>query len=127
MPAPRGVFALLVVFIVGAATMAATTPPVWPAAAVTWPPSRGLVVAEVVTGGVSASDQYVEIANAGSVDADLGGCELVYVTASGTTIARKAAFPGPLPLAPGQHLLVANAAGIFGPLADATYTGGLAA
>src|SRR4051794_41975572 len=32
-------------------------------AAVAWPPSSGLVVAEVVTGGASASDEYVEIAN----------------------------------------------------------------
>ena len=35
-----------------------------PAAAVTWPPSAGLLVAEVVTGGASASDEYVELANA---------------------------------------------------------------
>ena len=35
-----------------------------PVAAVAWPPSSGLVVAEVVTGGASASDEYVELANA---------------------------------------------------------------
>jgi hypothetical protein len=127
MPAPRGVFALLVAFIVGSATMAAATPPAWPATSATWPPSSGLVVAEVMTGGASASDEYVELANAGSADADLAGCELVYVTASGATTTRKSAFAAPLPLAPGQHLLVANAAGIFAPLADATYSGGLAA
>jgi hypothetical protein len=80
-----------------------------------------------MTGGISASDEYVEIANAGSTDADLGGFELVYVTATGATIARKAGFTAPLLLAPGQHLLVANAAGIYGPLADATYAEGLAA
>jgi uncharacterized protein YdeI (BOF family) len=92
-----------------------------------WLSSTGLVLAEVMTGGASASDEYVEIANAGAADADLGGCELVYVTASGATTTRKASFVGPLLLAPGQHLLVANAAGIYGPLADATYAGGLAA
>jgi hypothetical protein len=80
-----------------------------------------------MTGGASASDEYVEIANAGAAAADLGGCELVYVTASGATLTRKAAFTSPLLLAPGQHLLVANAAGIYGALADATYSGGLAA
>jgi len=30
-----------------------------PAAAVAWPPSTGLLLAEVVTGGASASDEYV--------------------------------------------------------------------
>jgi hypothetical protein len=127
MPAPRGVFALLIVFIVGFATVAASLPPGGPADYPVWPPSVGLVVAEVVTGGASASDEYVEVANAGGADVDLDGCELVYVTASGATTTRKTSFAGPLPLAPGQHLLVANAAGIFGPLADATYSGGLAA
>ena len=127
MPAPRGVLALLVSFIVGFATVAATLPPGRPAMYPTWLSSTGLVLAEVMTGGASASDEYVEIANAGAADADLGGCELVYVTASGATTTRKASFVGPLLLAPGQHLLVANAAGIYGPLADATYAGGLAA
>jgi hypothetical protein len=127
MPAPRGVFALLVSFIVGSATVAAAMPPNRPAAIASWPASAGLLLAEVMTGGVSASDEYVEISNAGAADADLGGCELVYVTATGTTTTRKAGFAAPLILMHGQHLLVANAAGIYGPLADATYSGGLAA
>ena len=37
-----------------------------PAAAVGWPVSTALLVAEVVTGGASASDEYVEIVNAGA-------------------------------------------------------------
>lgn len=127
MPAPRGVFALLVSMLVAGATMAATMPPSRPAALATWPSSGGIVLAEVLTGGASASDEYVEIANSGPAEADLDGCELVYVTASGSTITRKAVFSTSLRLAPGQHLLVANAAGTYGPLADATYTGGLAA
>lgn len=127
MPALRGVFALLASFLIASATVAATLPPAPEAAGSPWPPSGGLVLAEVMTGGASASDEYVEIANAGSADADLGGCELVYVTASGSTVTRKASFTSPLLLVPGQHLLVANAAGIYGPLADATYMGGLAA
>src|SRR5450759_2347517 len=92
-----------------------------------WPPSSQLLLAEVVTGGASASDEYAEIANAGPISVDLGGCELVYATATGTTTTRKALFASPLLLDPGRHLLVANGAGIYGPLADATYTGGFAA
>src|ERR1035437_6828381 len=126
MPVPRGVFALLFSFMIASATVAATMPPGLAGTGPSWAPAGGLLLAEVMTGGASASDEYVEIANAGSADADLGGCELVYVTASGATLTRKAGFAAPLVLRPGQHLLVANAAGIFGPLADATYAGGLA-
>jgi len=127
MPAPRRIFFPLVSILVAAAAAAATLPPGLAAAGPTWPPSSGLVLAEVVTGGASASDEYVEISNAGTTAADLGGCEVIYVTASGATTTRKAGFVEPLLLGPGQHLLVANAAGIYGPLADATYSSGLAA
>src|ERR1035437_257525 len=126
MPAPRRVCAVLaLVLIMSAAAAAALSPGL--AAAAAWPSSTGLLLAEVVTGGLSASDEYVEIANAGPLAADLGDCELIYVTASGATTTRKALFGAPLLLAPGQHLLVANAAGIYGTIADATYSGGLAA
>jgi hypothetical protein len=127
MPSPRGVFVLLVSVLLMVATVAAALPPGLAAAGGAGTPSGLLVLAEVMTGGASASDEYVEIANAGSSDADLGGCELIYVTASGATVTRKTGFVAPLLLAPGQHLLVANSAGIYGPLADATYAGGLAA
>lgn len=126
MPAPRRVYAVLSLVLVMSASVAAALSPGL-AAAAAWPASTGLLLAEVVTGGLSASDEYVEIANAGPVAADLGGCELIYVTASGATTTRKALFSAPLLLAPGQHLLVANTAGIYGPMADATYSGGLAA
>ena len=126
MPAPRRVYAVLSLVLVMSASVAAALSPGL-AAAAAWPASTGLLLAEVVTGGLSASDEYVEIANAGPLAADLGDCELIYITASGATTTRKALFSAPLLLAPGQHLLVANAAGIYGPMADATYSGGLAA
>jgi hypothetical protein len=98
-----------------------------PAAAVAWPPSTGLLLAEVVTGGASASDEYVEITNAGPVPADLAGMELVYVTSWGSTVTRKAAWSDLELLGTGQHLLVANSLGVFASTADATYSGGFAA
>ena len=105
----------------------ARTPNLRPAAAVTWPPSAGLLIAEVVTGGASASDEYVEITNAGAMPADLAGLELVYVTSSGSTVTRKATWTELTQLVTGQHLLVANAVGTYASTADATYSGGLAA
>ena len=96
-------------------------------AVVAWPPSTALLVAEVVTGGASASDEYVELTNASSVPVDLAGLEVVYVTSSGSTVTRKASWTTTLLLDPGRHLLVANASGTFAASADATYSGGFAA
>ncbi len=137
MRAPRsaafGAFAslfLLATLVGGSPRPAATPAPLAnlrPAAAVAWPPSAGLLVAEVVTGGASASDEYVEITNAGPAPADLAGMELAYVTSSGSTVTRKATWSQLTLLAHGQHLLVANALGSFAATADATYAGGLAA
>jgi hypothetical protein len=127
MSAPRGVFAALVSFLVAVAAVAATVSAGYAVTPVSWPPSTGLVLAEIVTGGVSASDEFVEIANAAGVPLDLNGMEVVYVTASGSAVTRKASFASPLPLAPGQHILLANGAGMYGPLADVTYSGGIAA
>jgi hypothetical protein len=93
---------------------------------VSWPPST-LVVSEVQTGGTSASDEFVEVANQGAAAVDLGGLELVYVTASGTTITRKATWASPAILDPGRRTLVVNSAGAFVSIGDAAYTGGLAA
>ena len=56
MRAPRGVFALLVPLMVASAAISATLPPGLAAADPAWPASGGLVLAEVMTGGVSASD-----------------------------------------------------------------------
>ena len=96
-----------------------------PVADVGWPVST-LVVSEVQTGGTSASDEFVEIANQGSAPVDLAGFEVVYVTASGTTITRKASWAVPTVLEPGRRLLLANGLGVFAAIADATYSGGLA-
>ena len=94
--------------------------------AVAWPTST-LVISEIQTGGASASDEFAELANAGSVGVDLIGLELVYVTSSGSTVTRKATWPTSRILDAGRHLLVANAAGIVAASADATYSGGFAA
>ena len=96
-------------------------------AAVGWPVSDSLLLAEVVTGGASASDEFVEVTNSGPAPADLYGLELVYATSSGSTVTRKATWAAHLLLGPGRHLLLANVAGAYAGLADATWSGGLAA
>jgi hypothetical protein len=97
-----------------------------PLAAVTWPVST-LLVSEMQTGGASASDEFAEITNVGPAPVDLAGLELVYATSTGSTVTRKASWTTSLILGIGRHLLVANTAGIYAPLADATYSGGFAA
>ncbi len=101
--------------------------PMAPAAVVGWPVSTGLLVAEVVTGGASASDEFIEITNAGPLQLDLAGHEIVYVTASGATATRKAAWTSSPVVEPGRHVLLANALGVHAAAADADYSGGLAA
>ncbi len=96
------------------------------AAVVSWPPST-LLLSEVMTSGSSASDEFVELTNAGPVAVDLAGLEIVYVTASGSTITRKGSWAESMALEPGRHVLLANALGVHAPGADATYSGGLAA
>src|SRR4051794_29316806 len=121
--------AFLVVLLLGVAGSPPAPRPIalGAAAAVTWPPSTGLLVAEVVTGGASASDEYVELANAGATSVDLAGLEVAYVTSSGTTVTRKASWTTTRIVDPGQHVLIANSSGIFAAGADATYSGGIAA
>jgi hypothetical protein len=80
------------------------------AAAVGWPTST-LVLSEVQTGGASASDEFIEIANQGPAATDLFGLELVYATSSGSTVTRKATWGSSRLLAPGQRFLLANASG----------------
>ena len=58
---------------------------------------------------------------------DLAGLELVYATASGSTVTRKATWTASTELAAGQRLLVANGSGSHAPVADTTYSGGFAA
>ena len=94
---------------------------------VPWTPSPGLLVAEVVTGGASASDELIELTNASASPLDLNGLEVVYITSSGATVTRKASWTASLVLEPGRHLLLANSLGVYASDADATYSGGLAA
>ena len=96
------------------------------AGAVSWPPST-LVVSEVQTGGASASDEFVEVANQGGSPVDLLGLEVVYATSSGSTVTRKATWATSLVLDPGRRILLANAAGLFAAVADSTYSSGFAA
>jgi hypothetical protein len=87
-----------------------------------------LLVSEVMTGGASASDEYIELYNPGPAFLPLEGLEVIYVTASGGTITRKATWSSGSPSVPaGAHVLAANAAGIFASVADVTYDNGLAA
>jgi hypothetical protein len=87
-----------------------------------------LVISEVVTGGASASDELIELYNPSGEALPLEGLELVYVTASGATISRRAAWSlGADSLPAGAHLLVANELGVFAPIADALYSSGMAA
>ena len=87
-----------------------------------------LVVSEVMTGGSSASDELIELYNPSPAPLPLEGLELVYVTASGATVSRRAAWDlGAPAVPPGAHVLVANELGIFAPIADALYASGMAA
>jgi outer membrane biosynthesis protein TonB len=96
------------------------------AASVAWPVST-LVVSEVQTGGSSASDEFVEIANQGDAPVDLIGLEVVYATSSGSTVTRKATWTASTVLPPGRRVLLVNSVGSYVALGDATYTGGFAA
>lgn len=95
--------------------------------AVAWPTSSGLLIAEVVTGGASASDEYFELTNAGSTGLDLDGLEIAYASSAGASATKRVGWTAPLLIGPGRHLLIANSAGIFAAGADATYSAGIAA
>ena len=96
------------------------------AAVVGWPPSPDIVIGEVVTGGASGSDEYFELYNAGEGAVQLGGLEVVYVSASGKSVTRKHQWSD-RQLGAGGRLLLANADGAFAAIADHTYSGGLSA
>ena len=128
---PRGYALLAIVMLFASATGAiasAATPvpvPITAAHPAVEPHVPRLLVGEVVTGGSSASDEWIELYNAGAVAEDLVGLELVYVTATGGTISRKQAWESSLLLEPGRHLLVANGDGAYASLSDGMYAGGL--
>ncbi len=114
---------LLAVFLVVAA--AATLPAV---AAPTRGAADHLVISEVVTGGASASDELIELHNPTAAHLPLEGLELIYASATGATVSRRATWAlGAPEVPPGGHVLVANEAGIYAAVADATYASGMAA
>src|SRR3954467_5856372 len=95
--------ALLIALSIAGAVGAGQAGLVVPAVAVAWPPSAALLVSEVQTGGASASDEFIEITNAGSNSVDLAGLELAYVTSTGGTVTKKASWTGSLLLGSGRH------------------------
>lgn len=87
-----------------------------------------LVVSEVVTGASGASDELIELYNPTAGSLPLEGLELVYASASGLTVSRRATWElGADEVPPGGHVLVANELGVYAPIADATYASGMAA
>ena len=100
--------AMLIVLLFRGAAGPAVVPPLAadPVAAVAWPPSSGLLVAEIVTGGASASDEYIELANASGAPLDLAGLEVAYVTSSGATVTKKAGWTATTIVGPGRHVLL---------------------
>jgi Lamin Tail Domain len=122
---------LLVVLSTTVAVNVETAGPVAPAGdagALAVEPIGHLLVSEVMTGGAGASDELIELYNPSSSALPLEGLEVIYVTATGGTITRKASWAAGAPSLPaGAHLLIANAAGVFAGVADVTYTNGLAA
>ena len=91
-------------------------------------PPNHLVISEIVTGGASASDELIEIYNPTAEPLPLEGLELVYASASGATVSRRAAWTlGAPEVPPGHHVLLANELGVYAPIADALYASGMAA
>lgn len=90
-------------------------------------PVDHLVVSEVMTGGASASDELIEIYNPSAAPLPLEGLELIYVSATGATVSRRAAWGVGAPaVPPGAHVLVVNELGVFASIADAVYASGMA-
>lgn len=119
-PITRRLLAILLV-IAGFAAVPAAPAPVRGAA-------DHLVISEVVTGGASASDELIELYNPTAAPLPLEGLELIYASATGTTVSRRATWAlGAPEVRAGGHLLVANEAGIYASVADATYASGMAA
>ncbi len=86
------------------------------------------MVSEVVTGGASASDELIELYNPTAASLPLDGLEVVYVSASGASISRRAAWAAGAPQVPaGGHVLLANEAGAYAGIADVLYASGMAA
>ena len=119
-------FARSVAAVAAVATLVASALPIGAASALEAPDH--LVVSEVVTGGATASDELIELYNPTAASLPLEGLELIYVSSTGATIARRAAWAaGAASVPAGGHVLVANEAGIYASVADAVYASGMAA
>jgi hypothetical protein len=122
---PRLLSALIVMACIAAA-LAPMSPIEVAGAAITQ--ADHLVISEVVTGGASSSDELIELHNPTDAALPLEGLEVIYVTATGATITRRAAWQlGAPSVPPGGHVLIANATGVYAAIADATYASGMAA
>ncbi len=85
-----------------------------------------LLLSEVLTGGVTAVDEYVRIEASGGLPVDLRDTELVYISASGLTTRRLVNLTIAGSLAPGDSLLLAHALGSFASSAQLTWSDGIA-
>ena len=85
-----------------------------------------LLLSEILTGGTSATDEYVRIEASGAAPIALDGVELIYVSASGLTTRRLVTLDPTVLLAPGASILLAHALGSFGPAAHQTWSDGIA-
>lgn len=111
-----------------AVVLSASVVPSVPASSAAADAPDHLVVSEIVTGGATASDEMIELYNPTAGPLPLEGLELVYASASGLTVTRRAAWELGAPEVPaGGHVLVAHQDGIFAAIADATYAAGMAA
>ncbi|MGH2483992.1 MAG: lamin tail domain-containing protein, partial [Candidatus Limnocylindria bacterium] len=87
MRTPRGLFALVVLLLCIAISDVVRAAPI-EGDEVSSATAGHLVISEVMTGGASASDEFVELYNPHAAALPLEGLELIYVTASGATITR---------------------------------------
>lgn len=85
-----------------------------------------LMFTEILTGAASASDEYVQIEATGEGVTPLSDVELIYRSASGLTTRRLVSFATLPPLAAGDRLLLANAAGSAVGQALLTWSDGIA-
>jgi hypothetical protein len=84
-------------------------------------------VNEVMTGNVgAASDEFVELVNAGTTAVAIGGWKVVYRSAAGTSDSTLATIADGTTLAPGAFFLVVGSAYSGTATADASFTIGMA-
>jgi uncharacterized protein len=99
------------------------------ATATSAPPEEPSVrINEVETGTpTSAADEFIEVVNSGTADADLGGWKVVYRSAAGTSDTTLTTIPTGTTLAPGAFYLVGGSAYAGSATPDRSFSAGLAA